>query len=85
MPSFKVTLGRPFIFPGAGSRDHFFQNKSSWYYDQAISPSEHFAPMSTQGIANVEYQMEITILAGQNESLKDVDAIRRYPYTRIIE
>lgn len=41
--------------------------------------------MSTQGIANVEYQMEITILAEQNESLKDVDAIRRYPYTRIIE
>lgn len=41
--------------------------------------------MSTQGIANVEDQMEITILAEQNESLKDVDVIRRYPYTKIIE
>lgn len=56
-------LGRLFIFPGAGIRDLFFLNKSSWYYEQDISPSEHFAPKSTQGTANVEDQMEITILA----------------------
>lgn len=53
--------------------------------NKTFSPSEHFAPKSTQGAANVEDQMEITILAGQNESLKNVDVIRRYPYKRIIE
>lgn len=63
LPSLRSPWAGFLSFQGQEVEITLKKNKSSWYYDQAISPSEHFAPKSTQGAANVEDQMEITILA----------------------